>query len=343
MKLSSLFTLCLCLLCALRAHSQSYDFVANGIYYNILDESQQTLAVTHGDKTYTGNISIPATLTHDGTTYNVTAVADWAFHASPQLTAVTLPPGLTTIGNYAFADCTRLTTLQLPATLTTIGGGAFSGTAWLQNQGYGPVYAGSVLYTYKGSAPVGISLTLQSGTKGIATAALSRQSGITTLNIPTSLQSLGEESLLGCAGLQTLILPRGITQLPAMSLYNCQELQTLILPETLSRISDYALSHCTQLQEIVILRSIPPTITATAFDEDTRKTAVLHIPMGSLNRYRTHPYWATFSHIVEIGGTIDDFYDRLKRGDMDEDGTITVNDITELIRFYLDEAKRMLK
>ncbi|MBQ9362452.1 MAG: leucine-rich repeat domain-containing protein [Bacteroidaceae bacterium] len=332
-----------CLLCAGNLLVKSHDFTSNGIYYDILDETRHTLAVTFGEKNYTGSVSIPATVSFDGESYIVTAIGDWAFHSCSQLTGIIIPTSVTTIGNYAFADCSRLADITVPASITTIGGGAFSGTAWLSKQGYGPVYAGNVLYSYKGVAPVGITLQLKTGTTGIATAALSQQSGITTVTLPTSIKNIGEEAFLGCKGITTLVLPRGITTLPAMNLYGCSNLTSIVVPETVTRISDYALSGCEGLEEIVVLRTNPPTVTQTAFDEETRKTAILRVPTGSLNRYRTHPYWTTFSYIVEIGGTIDDFYDKLKRGDMDADGIISVADITELIRFYLEEVGRALK
>jgi hypothetical protein len=329
----------LCLLCAGSLLAHSHDFTSNGIYYDILDEGQHSLAVTFGDKSYTGAVSIPATVIFDGDTYNVISIGDWAFHACDQLTAITIPNSVTSIGNYAFADCTRLANITVPASITTIGGGAFSGTAWLNKQSYGPIYVGNVLYSYKGAAPVGISLTLKEGTTGIATAALNQQSGIGTLNLPATVKAIGEEAFLGCKGISTIVLPRGITTLPAMNFYGCSNLTSAIVPETVTSIKDYAFSLCTGLEEVVVLRPTPPTVTQTAFDEETRKTVILRVPMGSLNRYRNHPYWNTFSYIVEIGGTIDDFYDKLKRGDMDGDGIISVADITELIQFYLDKDK----
>ncbi|MBR2155103.1 MAG: leucine-rich repeat domain-containing protein [Bacteroidaceae bacterium] len=319
--------------------AEAHDLTSNGIYYDILDDTRHTLSVTFGEKNYTGAVSIPATVILDGDTYNVIAIGDWAFHACGGLTSVTIPTSVTAIGNYAFADCARLTDITVPASVTTIGGGAFSGTAWLNKQGYGPVYAGNVLYSYKGAAPVGITLQLKAGATGIATAALSKQSGIANITVPATVKAIGEEALMDCKGITDIVLPEGITTLPALNFYGCSNLTSAVLPETITRINDYAFSQCTQLEEVVLLRGTPPTVTQTAFDEETRKTAILRVPMGSLNRYRNHPYWNTFSYIVEIGGTIDDFYDKLKRGDMDGDGIISVSDITELIQLYLDKEK----
>jgi hypothetical protein len=72
-------------------------------------------------------LAIPSTVTADGVTYPVTAIADAAFQGCRSLISVTFPDGLTTIGTQSFANCTALLSLTLPASLTEIGIHAFFG------------------------------------------------------------------------------------------------------------------------------------------------------------------------------------------------------------------------
>ena len=88
----------------------AYDFVADGIYYNITSSTKLTVEVTYEvlyqeTPIYVGDIVIPATVTNDEKTYNVTRIGDEAFDQCQNLTSVTIPESVTRIGNYAFSGC----------------------------------------------------------------------------------------------------------------------------------------------------------------------------------------------------------------------------------------------
>ena len=77
-KLNLLFT-ALLLLCCLTA--TAHDFNVNGIYYNITDATNKTVAVTYKghysdsyDNEYTGSVTIPESVTYNGNTYSVTSI-----------------------------------------------------------------------------------------------------------------------------------------------------------------------------------------------------------------------------------------------------------------------------
>lgn len=72
-----------------------------------------------------GKLHIPSTVTHNNTTYTVTAIAPVAFRFCTKLTEVEIDEGVTTIGNFAFVGCKNIEAISLPSTVTTIGGGAF--------------------------------------------------------------------------------------------------------------------------------------------------------------------------------------------------------------------------
>ncbi|MBR0177931.1 MAG: leucine-rich repeat protein [Bacteroidales bacterium] len=72
-----------------------------------------------------GKMHIPSTVTHNNTTYTVTAIAPVAFRFCTRLTEVEIDEGVTTIGNYAFVGCLDMQAISLPSTVNQIGGGAF--------------------------------------------------------------------------------------------------------------------------------------------------------------------------------------------------------------------------
>ena len=105
-----------------------YDFVADGIYYNITGSN--TVEVTYGQECggegfwyynrdcYFGDIIIPSSVTYENKTYRVTAIGAHAFDYSDNdefdsgggkfFTSVVIPPTVTSIASDAFKFCSAL-------------------------------------------------------------------------------------------------------------------------------------------------------------------------------------------------------------------------------------------
>lgn len=86
------------------ASAWAYDFEADGIYYKVLEGTEE-VEVTSGDNQYTGSVTIPANVQHDGVTYSVTAIGESALLRSRLLMSIKIPNGVTTIEEGAFKDC----------------------------------------------------------------------------------------------------------------------------------------------------------------------------------------------------------------------------------------------
>lgn len=70
-------------------------------------------------------ITIPATVTVEGTTYKVTSIAKNAFKKNAKVTAVKIGSNITTIGSNAFNGCKKLKTVNMGSNVTNIGERAF--------------------------------------------------------------------------------------------------------------------------------------------------------------------------------------------------------------------------
>ena len=66
------------------------DFVVDGISYNITDKNGKIVAVVAGSTKYTGNVTIPGTVTNNETTYTVKAIGSYAFQNCKDLTSVSI-------------------------------------------------------------------------------------------------------------------------------------------------------------------------------------------------------------------------------------------------------------
>ena len=130
MKMKRLLqTLLLLLAVLLPATAMAYDFEADGIYYisDLWDDFAIVCDQGEDGDHYSGNVTIPASVTIGDTTYPVTKINAYAFSNCDGLTEVTIPASVTEIGDHAFENCTALSALELPAELTEVGSAAFEG------------------------------------------------------------------------------------------------------------------------------------------------------------------------------------------------------------------------
>ena len=126
-----------------------------------------------------------------------------------------------------FRGVNSLSTIIFPSELREIGRGAFDDTAWYNNQPEGLVYAGTVAYKYKGTAPANINI--KSGTLGIADYCFDRD------------DSYGSRSIIN------VVLPESVTHLGSFSFYHCDNLQSINL-ENVTYVGGYAFSSCSLTQ-----------------------------------------------------------------------------------------------
>lgn len=125
----------------------AYDFEVDGIYYNIISESNLTVEVTYPSREigmggyhykcyYSGDISIPNNVTYNNAIYTVIRIGSYAFATDntssyevyfTRLKSIKLPSTLTSIGELAFWTCRALTVVSIPETVTIIENNAFAG------------------------------------------------------------------------------------------------------------------------------------------------------------------------------------------------------------------------
>ena len=114
--------------------SNIYDFEEDGIFYKITAEGKVSVcSKTTYYNSYSVQVTIPTTVTHEGVTYMVSGIQEDAFRDCYDLTDVTIGAYVTTIGNRAFMNCTTLTSVTLGDYVITLGSEAFSGCNSLAN------------------------------------------------------------------------------------------------------------------------------------------------------------------------------------------------------------------
>jgi len=203
----------------------AHDFEVDGIFYKFtfLNEVSVTYKGVYYDteeNEYSGAVTIPETVTHEGITYTVTAIGDYAFYNCTELTSVDIPSTVTRIGEWAFWLCRNLTDIDIPNSVSCICNDAFTATAWYDNQPDGLVYAGLVAYHYKGDMPDDTCIVIKDGTLGISGLAFYNCSGLTSIMIPNSVTNISDGAFKNCSGLAEIEIPNSVTTIGVQAFMN---------------------------------------------------------------------------------------------------------------------------
>ena len=184
---------------------------------------------------------------------SVTSLGTSAFRNCSSLSSVTIPDGVTSIGEYTFSDCSSLSSVTIPESVQYIGSYAFDNTAWYDNQPDGLVYAGNIVYKYKGTMPQGTHITIKEGTLGISEEAFSGCTGLTsvTLNsndIVSSTYTSGNnfKTIFGSQVIE-YIIGDGVTSIGDYAFYGCSSMSSISIPENVTSIGSNAFQNCSGL------------------------------------------------------------------------------------------------
>ncbi len=249
-------SLLLLLALLLPATATTYDFYVDGIYY-LINGSEATVTYEGEDSwanesSYSGAVTIPSTVTYDGTTYSVTTIGESAFLNCSRLTSVTIPNSVSSIGECAFEGCSGLTSVTIPYSVTSIGDGAFHGCSGLTSiivESGNPVYdsrdnCNAIIET--------VSNTLIYGSNNTV--------------IPNSVTIIGDYAFRGCRGLTNVEFPNSVSSIGECAFEGCSGLTSVTIPNSVTTIGDYAFNFCSGLTNVSIPNSVK-IIGAYAFND----------------------------------------------------------------------------
>lgn len=300
--------------------SLAHDFEIDGIYYNILSETDKTVEVTYKGShsasyvdDYSGYVTIPSSILYNTYSYTVTHIGDEAFAYSRQLTSVSIPKSISTIGIKAFSSCEHLTSIYIPNSIVSIGSSAFSSCPCLTEitipnsvtsigesafsgcSGLTSIIVenGNNKYDSRDNCNAiieTISNTLISGCKStiipnsvttIGKGAFSGCRGLTEITIPNSVTAIGEYAFSSCEGLTSVSIPNSVTTLEYRVFFYCSSLTTITLGNSITKIGEDAFNNCTCLKSVIIPNSTTD-IGKNAFYDCSSMT---YISMGNSIRY----------------------------------------------------------
>ena len=149
----------------------------------------------------------------------VVKIAKEAFRSKTNITAITVPAGITEIDDYAFEGCTALATVVLPDTLVKIGELAFA---------------------QSGITTITVPATVTE--RGLA--AFYGCEALRTAVLPNGITALPNQLFMGCKVLDNVTWSNALVSIGAHAFHGCSALANVTFPQTLTSVGDYAFANC---------------------------------------------------------------------------------------------------
>ena len=249
----------------------------------------------------------------------ISNIGKQAFANCSALESVTGINNVTSIGQSAFENCVSLATIDFPSTVTSVDINAFNNTAWYNSQPDGAVVIGSCLYKYKGIA-IG-TYTIPSGITNVSPScfygqpaltgitswpssqmtipnACFQNSGLTSIVIPNSVTTLGDDCFTECRNLASITIGTGITRLGRNVFSSCSSVETLVIPSNVKSLERDTLTGCKSLQWVRLESTTMVSLNNASCFNNTNN-CIIYVPSDLVDTYKADSKWSSLANRIQ--------------------------------------------
>lgn len=175
---------------------------------------------------------------------------------------------------------------------------------------------------YNNSVLTSIDLSQAEHLNSIGVAAFRGCSNLEALTIPATVSYLSEYMLTDCTSLQSVTINNLPSIIPAEMCNHCSSLESFEVPESVTEIRRYAFGSCTSLSYVIVPASV----------QSIAQSAFYNCPNLTLGVwYDSYAY-----HYAAEKNIPYTLLDGVKLGDVDGNGIVNINDVTEIQRYLAE-------
>ena len=144
------------------------------------------------------------------------------------------------------------------------------------------------------------SVVIPSSVKSIGMDAFSGCALLSDLFLSEGLISIEDNAFCGCHSLTYLLFPEGLETIGFESFTLCSKLKSVSIPSSVTNIDVYAFFYCSSLTDVYCYGENVPETGIDVFKDCPIASATLHVPAGSVEKYKAAEPWNGFGNIVAI-------------------------------------------
>jgi hypothetical protein len=149
-----------------------------------------------------------------------------------------------------------------------------------------------------GTYPYSTSSTVYSANE-IPLSAFQKSTKLTSIILPNSITSIGNNAFSDCSALTSIIIPNLVISIGGNAFSSCKSLTELTFPKSILRLGDLVLSGCTGILKLSVKNPIPLIASTKIFYNFNQTTCTLEVPTGCITAYQQAVEWKNFTQIVE--------------------------------------------
>ncbi len=249
--------------------ASAYDCKIDGIYYDLDDDNNLAYVTSSGySNSYSGTITIPATISYESKVYNVSGVRyntfkgcnitkvilnnnsiakrDYTYSYSlanvftPSVQEYVLGDEVKSIGSYAFWGCESLKSITISKNLNRIGSSAF-------------VDCNSLNKVIVQDLTAWFNIDFESNPLSTAKHLYTSQgSEITELIVPNTVKVIKKNAFRNWKGLKNVTVQNGVESIELSAFEDCENLTKIVIPSSITRIGQSAFANCSSLEKVEI-------------------------------------------------------------------------------------------